>query len=66
MENISSLSNYTDDLASYIQDGIKANAQSAVAMSAIKASTDILDTLLEGAFQMDSEIPEDSTFSLHV
>lgn len=66
MENISSLSNYADDLSGYIQDSIKANAQSSVAMAAIKASTDILDTLLDGAFQIDSETPEDSTFSLHV
>ena len=66
MENISSLSNYSDDIASYIQDAVKANAQAGVAMATLKASTDILDTLLDGTFQMDSEVPENSTFSLHV
>ena len=66
MESISSLSSYTDDLSAYIQDGIKANAQASVAMATISATQDILDTLTDGAFQMDSEVPEGSTFSLHV
>ncbi len=66
MENISSLSGYTDDIASYIQDAVKANAQAGVAMATISATQDILDTIIEGTFQMDSEVPEGSTFSLHV
>ena len=66
MENIGSLSQCSDDYVSYIQDMIKSNATKGIEMSAIKASTDVLDTLLDGAFQMDDEVPEHSTFSLHV
>ena len=66
MENIGALSYNNDDYVSYIEEMIKANAKAGVEMSAIKASQDILDTLLEGAFQMDGEVPEHSTFSLHV
>ena len=66
MENIGALSKGSDDYISYIEDMIKSNAKAGVEMSTIKASQDILDTLLEGAFQMDDVVPEDSTFSLHV
>ena len=66
MESISSLSGYSEDLSNYIQDAVKANAQSSAAIATINATQDILDTLLEGTFQIDSETPENSTFSLHV
>jgi len=62
MENISSIGS---DYTSYIQDMIRNSAQSGVAMAAISAEQDILDTLLEGTFQIDSDVPEGSTFSLH-
>ena len=64
MENINSIEN--NDYASYIQDIIKNNATVGANSAVMKASNDILDTLIEGTFQMDNEVPENSTFSLHV
>lgn len=64
MENISSVQN--SDYASYIQDMIRTNATVGANSAVMDAADDILDTLIEGTFQMDSEVPENSTFSLHV
>ena len=64
MENINSVNNF--DYASYMQDLIKSGASDSANSAIIGAEQDILDTLLDGTFQMDAEIPEDSTFSLHV
>jgi len=66
MENIASLQDYSKDISAYALDTAKANIQANVAMETIKATQDILDTLLDGTFQMDDNVPEGSTFSLHV
>ena len=66
MENIASLQDYSKDISAYALDTAKANIQANVAMETIKATQDILDTLLDGTFQMDDSVPEGSTFSLHV
>ena len=64
MENISSIAGF--DYASYVQDIIKSSASVNANASVLGAEQDILDTLIEGTFQMDSDVPENSTFSLHV
>ena len=64
MENISSVAGF--DYASYIQDIIKSSASVSANSAVLGAQQDILDTLIEGTFQMDSDVPENSTFSLHV
>ena len=66
MENIGALSGNSDEYLSNIQELIKANASAGIAAASVNASKDILDSLLEGAFQIDDVVPEDSTFSLHV
>ena len=63
MENISSIgSNYI----SQVQEMLKTNAFTSANAGMVKASNDILDILTDGTFMVDEDVPENSTFSLHV